>query len=76
MIGCGSFVLTSTGGSTDDGRSITLRPAALEKAQPLRLGYASHALKLRGGQAAVVLVLPGGLADQPAVDLLDGHRLC
>jgi len=32
----------------------------LEEAQPLRLGYASHALKLQGGQAAVVLVLPGG----------------
>ena len=31
-----------------------------EEAQPLRLGYASHALKLQGGQAAVVLVLPGG----------------
>ena len=44
----------------DDGRPITLRPAALEKAQPLRLGYASHALKLQGGQAAVVLVLPWG----------------
>jgi hypothetical protein len=31
-----------------------------EAAQPLRLGYAGHALKLQGGQAEVVLVLPGG----------------
>jgi hypothetical protein len=44
----------------DDGRSVTVRPAAHEDAQPLRLGYASHALKLQGGQAAVVLMLPGG----------------
>jgi conjugative relaxase-like TrwC/TraI family protein len=44
----------------DDGRAIALAPAALAEAQPLRLGYASHALKLQGGQAAVVLVLPGG----------------
>jgi conjugative relaxase-like TrwC/TraI family protein len=44
----------------DDGHTITLQPAALEVAQPLRLGYAGHALKLQGGQAAVVLVLPGG----------------
>jgi conjugative relaxase-like TrwC/TraI family protein len=44
----------------DDGHAITLRPAALEETQPLRLGYASHALKLQGGQAPVVLVLPGG----------------
>jgi hypothetical protein len=44
----------------DDGRIVTLRPAALEEAQPLRLGYAGHALKLQGGQAPVVLVLPGG----------------
>ncbi len=44
----------------DDGRTVTLQPAALEEAQPLRLGYAGHALKLQGGQAAVVLVLPGG----------------
>jgi ATP-dependent exoDNAse (exonuclease V) alpha subunit len=44
----------------DDGRPVILQPATLEEHQPLRLGYASHALKLQGGQAAVVLVLPGG----------------
>ncbi len=44
----------------DDGRVVTVQPAAHEDAQPLRLGYASHALKLQGGQAPVVLVLPGG----------------
>jgi hypothetical protein len=44
----------------DDGRTVALQPAALEEAQPLRLGYASHALKLQGGQAPVMLVLPGG----------------
>jgi ATP-dependent exoDNAse (exonuclease V) alpha subunit len=44
----------------DDRRTVTLRPAELEEVQPLRLGYAGHALKLQGGQAEVVLVLPGG----------------
>jgi ATP-dependent exoDNAse (exonuclease V) alpha subunit len=44
----------------DDRRTVTLRPAQLEESQPLRLGYASHALKLQGGQAQVVLVLAGG----------------
>ena len=44
----------------DDGRTVTVTPAVHEDAQPLRLGYAGHALKLQGGQAAVVLVLPGG----------------
>jgi conjugative relaxase-like TrwC/TraI family protein len=44
----------------DDGRTVTVQPALHEDAQPLRLGYAGHALKLQGGQAAVVLVLPGG----------------
>jgi ATP-dependent exoDNAse (exonuclease V) alpha subunit len=44
----------------DDGRTVTVQPDAHEDAQPLRLGYAGHALKLQGGQAAVVLVLPGG----------------
>ena len=44
----------------DDRRTVTLRAAELEEVQPLRLGYAGHALKLQGGQAAVVLVLPGG----------------
>jgi conjugative relaxase-like TrwC/TraI family protein len=44
----------------DDGRTVTVQPAVHEDAQPLRLGYASHALKLQGGQAPVVLVLPGG----------------
>jgi conjugative relaxase-like TrwC/TraI family protein len=43
----------------DDSRTVTLRPTMLEDSQPLRLGYASHALKLQGGQAGVVLVLPG-----------------
>jgi conjugative relaxase-like TrwC/TraI family protein len=69
-----SYVANGTGGQVrtvdptsgqvlvdcDDGRTIALAPAALEEAQPLRLGYAGHALKLQGGQAAVVLVLPGG----------------
>jgi conjugative relaxase-like TrwC/TraI family protein len=44
----------------DDGRTVALQPAALEEAQPLRLGYAGHALKLQGGQAPVVLVLAAG----------------
>jgi conjugative relaxase-like TrwC/TraI family protein len=44
----------------DDGHAVTVQPAAHEEAQPLRLGYAGHALKLQGGQAPVVLVLPGG----------------
>jgi conjugative relaxase-like TrwC/TraI family protein len=44
----------------DDGRAVTIQPALLEDAQPLRLGYASHVLKLQGGQAPVVLVLAGG----------------
>ncbi len=43
----------------DDRRTVCLRPAVHEQAQPLRLGYAGHALKLQGGQAEVVLVLPG-----------------
>jgi conjugative relaxase-like TrwC/TraI family protein len=43
----------------DDGPTLTLQPASLTTAQPIRLGYAGHALKLQGGQAAVVLVLPG-----------------
>jgi len=30
-----------------------------EWSQPLRLGYAGHALRLQGGQAEVVLILPG-----------------
>lgn len=44
----------------DDRRTVTLRPAQLEESQPLRLGYANHALKLQGSQAEVVLVLAGG----------------
>jgi conjugative relaxase-like TrwC/TraI family protein len=44
----------------DDGCVVTVQPPAHEDAQPLRLGYAGHALKLQGGQAPVVLVLPGG----------------
>jgi conjugative relaxase-like TrwC/TraI family protein len=43
----------------DDRRTFTLQPSKLEDAQPLRLGYAGHVLKLQGGQAAVVLLLPG-----------------
>jgi conjugative relaxase-like TrwC/TraI family protein len=43
----------------DDHRTATLQPAMLEDAQPLRLGYAGHVLKLQGGQAAVVLLPPG-----------------
>jgi conjugative relaxase-like TrwC/TraI family protein len=49
---------------TDDGRVVTVRPAVHEDGQPLRLGYAGHALKLQGGQAPVVLVLPA--AGRPA----------
>jgi conjugative relaxase-like TrwC/TraI family protein len=52
---CGQLVVVC-----DNGHTITLHPTALEEAQPLRLGYAGHVLKLQGGQAAVVLVLPGG----------------
>ncbi len=44
----------------DDRRTVTLQPAVHEESQPLRLGYAGHALKLQGGQAEVVLVLAGG----------------
>jgi conjugative relaxase-like TrwC/TraI family protein len=43
----------------DDHRTVTLQPSKLEDAQPLRLGYAGHVLKLQGGQATVVLLLPG-----------------
>ncbi len=43
-----------------DGHTVAVQPAAHEEVQPLRLGYAGHALKLQGGQAPVVLVLPGG----------------
>jgi conjugative relaxase-like TrwC/TraI family protein len=71
----GSYVANGTGGQVlavdpgdgvvtiecDDRRTVSLRPAEFEEgAQPLRLGYAGHALKLQGGQAEVVLVLPGG----------------
>jgi conjugative relaxase-like TrwC/TraI family protein len=69
-----SYVANGTGGQVrtvdpehgevvigcDDGRTVSVRPGVLEEAQPLRLGYAGHALKLQGGQAAVVLMLPGG----------------
>jgi hypothetical protein len=44
----------------DDGHTATLDPGSLTGAQPLRLAYAGHALRLQGGQATVVLVLPGG----------------
>jgi ATP-dependent exoDNAse (exonuclease V) alpha subunit len=43
----------------DDGPCIPVEPANNQWAQPLRLGYAGHALRLQGGQAQVVLVLPG-----------------
>jgi conjugative relaxase-like TrwC/TraI family protein len=43
----------------DDGPCVVVEPTGCEWAQPLRLGYAGHALRLQGGQAAVVLVLPG-----------------
>jgi hypothetical protein len=43
----------------DDSRQVSVELAGREWAQPLRLGYAGHALRLQGGQAQVVLVLPG-----------------
>jgi ATP-dependent exoDNAse (exonuclease V) alpha subunit len=43
----------------DDGRHVPVELEGREWAQPLRLGYAGHALRLQGGQAEVVLVLPG-----------------
>jgi conjugative relaxase-like TrwC/TraI family protein len=43
----------------DDGRHVPVELEGREWAQPLRLGYAGHALRLQGGQAPVVLVLPG-----------------
>jgi len=45
--------------SCDDGRQVPVELTRREWAQPLRLGYAGHALRLQGGQAQVVLVLPG-----------------
>src|SRR6266545_602558 len=44
----------------DDDRQVPVELEGREWAQPLRLGYAGHALRLQGGQAEVVLVLPGG----------------
>jgi conjugative relaxase-like TrwC/TraI family protein len=43
----------------DDGRQVLVDLAGRKWAQPLRLGYAGHALRLQGGQAEVVLMLPG-----------------
>jgi len=43
----------------DDGPCIPVEPTSNQWAQPLRLAYAGHALRLQGGQAPVVLVLPG-----------------
>jgi len=43
----------------DDGRQVPVALVGREWAQPLRLGYAGHALRLQGGQAPVVLMLPG-----------------
>jgi hypothetical protein len=43
----------------DDGRQVPVELTGREWAQPLRLDYAGHALRLQGGQAEVVLMLPG-----------------
>ena len=43
----------------DDGPCISVEPTSNQWAQPLRLAYAGHALRLQGGQADIVLVLPG-----------------
>jgi conjugative relaxase-like TrwC/TraI family protein len=43
----------------NDGRQVPVELEGREWAQPLRLGYAGHALRLQGSQAQVVLVLPG-----------------
>jgi ATP-dependent exoDNAse (exonuclease V) alpha subunit len=43
----------------DHGACIPVELSENEWAQPLRLAYAGHALRLQGGQAQVVLVLPG-----------------
>jgi conjugative relaxase-like TrwC/TraI family protein len=43
----------------DDGRQVPVELEGREWAQPLRLGYAGHALRLQGGQAQVVLLVPG-----------------
>ncbi len=43
----------------DDGPCMPVEPTSNQWAQPLRLAYAGHALRLQGGQAQVVLVLPG-----------------
>jgi conjugative relaxase-like TrwC/TraI family protein len=43
----------------DDGHQVPVELEGRDWAQPLRLGYAGHALRLQGGQAEVVLVLPG-----------------
>jgi hypothetical protein len=43
----------------EDGRQVPVALMGRKWAQPLRLGYAGHALRLQGGQAQVVLVLPG-----------------
>ncbi len=43
----------------DDGPCMPVEPTSNQWAQPVRLAYAGHALRLQGGQAQVVLVLPG-----------------
>jgi hypothetical protein len=43
----------------DDGRQVPVELEGQEWAQSLRLGYAGHALRLQGGQAEVLLMLPG-----------------
>jgi conjugative relaxase-like TrwC/TraI family protein len=53
------FLLRRVVVSCDDGHQVAVDLAGREWAQPLRLGYAGHALRLQGGQAEVVLVLPG-----------------
>ncbi len=53
------FLLRRVTVACDDGRQVPVEHEGREWAQPLRLGYAGHALRLQGGQAEVVLMLPG-----------------
>jgi conjugative relaxase-like TrwC/TraI family protein len=52
--GSGRLIIAS-----DNGLTLTIRPVDLKAAQPVRLAYAGHALRLQGGQADIVLMLPG-----------------
>jgi len=56
----------------DDGPCVPVELAGADWTQPLRLGYAGHALRLQGGQAPVVLVLPGSwqISRQSAYSML------